>query len=81
MCCEIPFSQWAEKKKRKDEESNQSPQEKIVEKVCALLNSGCGALILKICDHEKIPISETINFRQLLDRFWQTLEERLANLV
>ena len=82
MCCEITLSQQRKKKEGNKEGSNQSPQDKIVKKACALLNSGGGVLKIVISDHEKFPMIGTKNnFWQRLDKFWQTVEERLANLV
>lgn len=82
MCCEITLSQQPKKKEGNKEESNQSPQDKIVEKACALVNSGGGLLKIAISDHDKHPMTGTENnFWQRLDKFWQTVEERLANLV
>lgn len=82
LCCEITLSQQPKKKEGNKEESNQSPQDKIVERACALLNSGGGVLKIVISDHEKFPMTGTKNnFWQRLDKFWQTVEEGLANLV
>ena len=82
MCCEITLSQQSKKKEGNKEESNQSPQDKIVQKACALLNSGGGVLKIAISDHKKFPRDAVINnFNQQLDKVWQTYEQKLANLV
>ena len=88
--CEITLSQQAagqrkkEKKKRKKEESNEvldenkSPQDEIVKKTCALLNSGGGVLKIAILDHQEIPVKK---FLQKVDEFWQPFEGKLTDLV
>jgi len=87
--CEVSLSQQAagqqkrERKKRRKEKSDdildeKSIQDEIIEKTCALLNSGGGVVRMTISDHQAL---QSDNFLQQLDRFWKTLEPKLTSLV
>ena len=88
--CVIDLSQQAaaeqkkaKKKKRKEGlngimDENKSIQEDIVEKACALLNSGGGILKMTISVYEGLQSDISGNH---LDMFWKTLEQKLTSLV
>ena len=58
-------------------EKNKSIQDNIVEKTCALLNSGGGVLRMPISDYEAL---QRDIYKQL-DMFWKTIEQKLTSLV
>lgn len=58
-------------------QKDKSNQDKIVKKVCALLNSGGGILRMTISDCEALQS----DIYQRLDSFWKTIEQKLTSLV
>ena len=84
--CEISISleglaqQKKEKKKKRKETSDEvvdqkSIQDEIIEKCCALLNSGGGVLRIPISDHQALQSDD------LVDKFWKTFESKLISLA
>lgn len=88
--CEIKLSRQAaaeqkkaNKEKRKEglngtKVENKSIQDEIVKIACALLNSGGGILRMTISDSKDL---KSVVFRNQLDMFWKTLEQKLISLV
>lgn len=88
--CEITISQNSasqQKKTKKGKKTSnpdevmkecKSSQDIIMEKVCALLNSGGGILSMHISDCQTIP-AEDLHHR--VDMFWKTLEPKLKDLA
>ena len=88
--CEVSLSQQAaaqqkrEKKKKRKEKSDEIRDEKsikykiIIEKTCALLNSGGGIVRMTISDRQAL---QSGNFLNQLDEFWKGLEPKLTSLA
>ena len=87
--CEVSLSQQAasqqkrDRKKRRKEKSDdildeKSIQDEIIEKTCALINSGGGVVRMTISDHQAL---ESDIFLHRLDMFWKALEPKLTSLV
>ncbi|XP_029214056.2 schlafen family member 5-like [Acropora millepora] len=87
--CEVSLSQQVagqqkrERKKRRKEKSDdilgeKSIQDEIIEKTCALLNSGGGVMRMTISDHQAL---QSDIFLHRLDMFWKTIEQKLTSLV